>query len=109
MVENLCAYAQRDLAALLESDDLEAANTEAVRWCREVNEVEHSEICAVPEKRLQVELPLMRPLPSLRPLFCRGELRKVDKMQTVRFGSALLGAAGVPGAQRWRSAPARAR
>lgn len=88
VVENLCGYAQRDLAAPLESEDLDVANQEAVRWCREVNGVEHSEICAVPERRLQVELPLMRPLPSLRPLLCRGELRKVDKMQTVRFGSA---------------------
>lgn len=30
----------------------------------------------------------MRPLPSLRPALCRGELRKVDRMQTIRFGSA---------------------
>lgn len=30
----------------------------------------------------------MRPLPSLRPPLCRGELRKVDRLQTVRFGSA---------------------
>lgn len=88
VVENLCGYAQRDLAALLETDDLEHANREAVRWCREVNGVQHSEICAVPEERRRVELPLLRPLPSLRPLLCRGELRKVDKMQTVRFGSA---------------------
>ena len=88
VVENLCGYAQRDLAALLESNDLETANSEAVRWCREVNAVEHSEICAVPEERLEEERPLLRPLPSMRPLLCRGELRKVDKMQTVRFGSA---------------------
>lgn len=30
----------------------------------------------------------MRPLPSLRPALCRGQLRKVNKTQTVRFGSA---------------------
>lgn len=30
----------------------------------------------------------MRPLPSLRPALCRGELRKVDRLQTIRFGSA---------------------
>jgi len=30
----------------------------------------------------------MRPLPSLRPALCRGELRKVNKTQTIRFGSA---------------------
>ncbi len=27
----------------------------------------------------------MRPLPSLRPPLCRGELRKVGRLQTVRF------------------------
>jgi hypothetical protein len=31
---------------------------------------------------------LMRPLPSLRPALCRGALRKVNKTQTIRFGSA---------------------
>jgi hypothetical protein len=30
----------------------------------------------------------MRPLPSLRPALCPGALRKVDRMQTIRFGSA---------------------
>jgi len=30
----------------------------------------------------------MRSLPSLRPALCRGELRKVNKTQTIRFGSA---------------------
>jgi len=30
----------------------------------------------------------MRPLPSLRPALCRGQLRKVDRLQTIRFGSA---------------------
>ncbi len=30
----------------------------------------------------------MRPLPSLRPALCRGALRKVNKTQTIRFGSA---------------------
>ncbi len=30
----------------------------------------------------------MRPLPSLRPPLCRGQQRKVDRLQTIRFGSA---------------------
>jgi len=51
-VENLCAYAQRDLAALREDDDPDAANREARRWCLGVNAIEHSEICAVPQVHL---------------------------------------------------------
>ncbi len=39
-------------------------------------------------ERLKEERPLMRPLPSLRPALCRGELRKVDRLQTIRFVSA---------------------
>ena len=31
---------------------------------------------------------MLRPLPSLRPVLSRGESRKVDKLSTVRFGSA---------------------
>ena len=73
VVENLCGYAQRDLAALLESEDLGLANQEAVRWCQEVNAHEHSEICAVPEEQLKAELQVLRSLPSMRPLLCRGD------------------------------------
>jgi transposase len=88
VVENLAAYAQRDLAALLDGDDVAAANRAAVLWCLEVNASEHSEICAVPQVRLEEERKVLRSLPSLRPPLRRGELRKVDKLQTVRFGSA---------------------
>jgi transposase len=88
VVEHLCGYAQRDLAVLLEGADVAAANRQAVLWCLEVNASEHSEICAVPQLRLEEERKVLRPLPSLRPPLRRGELRKVDKMQTVRFGSA---------------------
>ncbi len=48
----------------------------------------HSETQAAPTARLAEERALMRPLPSLRPAFCRGVLRKVNKTQTIRFGSA---------------------
>ena len=52
----------------------------------------HSEVAAVPAQRLaQVELGLLALLPSLQPagLFGgRRELRKVDKLSCVRFGSA---------------------
>jgi transposase len=88
VVEHLCGYAQKDLAVLLDGADLEAANRQAVLWCLEVNGNQHSEICAVPQVRLEEERKVLRPLPQLRPPLRRGELRKVDKMQTVRFGSA---------------------
>jgi hypothetical protein len=41
-----------------------------------VNGRVHSLIQAIPAERLKEERPLMRPLPSLRPPLCRGELRK---------------------------------
>jgi hypothetical protein len=66
----------------------ELANRQARIWGLEVNGRVHSEIHAVPAERLQEERALMRPLASLRPPLCRGELRKVDRLQTVRFGSA---------------------
>ncbi len=72
--------------------DLEAANTAALGWCTEVNNARYSEIAAVPAVRLaEVELPLLAGLPSLLPsglLGGRRELRKVDKLSCVRFGSA---------------------
>jgi hypothetical protein len=88
VVENLCGYAVRDLAVLLDDDDVDAANRQARLWCLEVNAAEHSETRALPAVRLEEERKVLRPLPSLRPPLRRGELRKVDKMQTVRFGSA---------------------
>lgn len=60
-MENLCAYAQRDLAALREDDDPDAANREARRWCLGVNAIEHSEICAVPQVHLETELKVLQP------------------------------------------------
>jgi transposase len=74
IVENLCGYAQRDLAVPLLTEaaitglpvDLRAANAAARAWCAEVNALMHSEICAVPDERLIVERELLQPLPSLR-------------------------------------------
>lgn len=68
--------------------DLGVANTAAAAWCGEVNWAVHSEICAVPAERLAVELPLLGPLPSLRPTIGKVVLRKVDKLSCVRLGSA---------------------
>ena len=90
VVENLVGYAQRDL--VVPEDNFEgniaAGNRQAKLWGIEVNGRVHSETQAVPAERLEQERTLMRPLPSLRPALCRGELRKVDRTQTIRFGSA---------------------
>lgn len=93
IVENLVGYAKSDLMIPLgDVADLDSANAAAAAWCAEVNSARHSEICAVPAQRLaDVELPLLAALPSLLPsgLFGgRRELRKVDKLSCVRFGSA---------------------
>ena len=97
IVENLVGYAKRDLMVPLgalgeQITDLDAANETAAAWCAQVNAARHSEIAAVPAQRLaEVELALLAGLPSLLPsgLFGgRRELRKVDKLSCVRFGSA---------------------
>ncbi len=89
LVEALCRYAQVDLVVPAEgwSDEAEA-NAAARDWCDEVNAQLHSEIAAVPNDRIAEERQVLRPLPSLRPVLFRGETRKVDKLATVRFGSA---------------------
>jgi len=95
IVENLVGYAKRDLMVPLAVDgvvDLVAANTAAAAWCAEVNSTRHSEIAAVPAERFaSTEAELLAPLPSLVPAGVFGgrrELRKVDKLSCVRFGSA---------------------
>jgi transposase len=89
VVEALARYSQVDLvvpAGGFEGE--EEANGAARGWCEEVNGAVHSEIAAVPAERLEAERRVLRPLPSLRPPLRRGEARKVDKLATVRFGSA---------------------
>jgi len=90
MVENLVGYAKRDLMVPQQPfDDLGEANAAAAAWCAEVNAATHSEICLVPDDRLAIERPLLRPLPSLRPeIGSRPTTRKVDKLSCIRFGSA---------------------
>lgn len=89
MVEALCGYVQTDLIipAVAWVDEIEA-NAAARAWCDEVNSRVHSTIAAVPADRLAEERLLFRPLPSLRPPLRAGERRRVDKLSTVRFGSA---------------------
>jgi transposase len=89
VVEHLVGYAQTDL--LVPEGPfatLADANAAAAVWCAEVNGRPHSEICAVPLERLVREREALRSLPSLRPPLRQGELRKVDRLGCVRFGSA---------------------
>jgi transposase len=97
VVENLCGYAQRDLAVPLLTEsaitgkavDLRAANAAAKAWCAEVNAAVHSEICAVPDERLIAERALLQPLPSLRlRIGAPSVIRKVDRLSCVRYASA---------------------
>jgi len=89
MVENLVGYAKSDLVVpAAPIADPEAANDQARAWCVEVNTAVHSEICAVPAQRLVTERELLRPLPSLRAQIGRGVARKVDRLSTIRIGSA---------------------
>ena len=97
IVENLCGYAQRDLAVLLLTDaaitgtpvDVRAANAAARAWCVEVNAAVHSEIMAVPDERLLIERELLQALPSLRlQIGAPSVLRKVDRLSCIRYASA---------------------
>ena len=93
IVENLVGYAKTDLMVPLALDGttvtIAEANTQAAVWCAEVNTRRHSETCAIPAERLEeTELGLLGVLPSLRPSIGRTESRKVDRLSTVRFGSA---------------------
>ena len=87
IVENLVGYAKTDLV-LPDSDDLTVLNDVCREWCSEVNARQHSEICAVPDVRLVEERAVLRELPMLRPRIGRVELRKVDKLSTIRIASA---------------------
>jgi transposase len=91
IVENLVGYAKRDLMIPEQpsATDLAAANRSAAAWCSEVNSATHSEICAVPADRLEIERTLLGVLPQLRcEIGPRPISRKVDKLSCVRFASA---------------------
>lgn len=96
VVENLVGYAKADLLIPgAPFADLATANAAAAAWCAEVNGRVHSETAAVPAERLCAERSLLRPLPSLRPAPAPTAVRTVDRLRTVRFGSARY---SVPGA-----------
>ena len=88
IVENLVGYAKRDLVLPADVDDLAVLNDVCRDWCAEVNTRLHTETFAVPNVRLVEERALLRELPMLRPRIGRSELRKVDKLSTIRVASA---------------------
>lgn len=99
IVENLVGYGKDDLARplLLEHEDgpagvladLAGANERARAWCAQVNTAVHSQIAAVPAERLTQERELLTALPSLQLRIGPAPVtRKVDKLATIRLGSA---------------------
>ena len=69
IVENLCGYAQRDLAVPFADRGCHrrclsgsaGANAAVAAWCAEVNATAHSEIHAIPDDRLIAERELLQP------------------------------------------------
>lgn len=90
VVENLVGYAKSDLVipSCHGWVTLADANRAATTWCEEVNAQPHSEIAAVPAVRLAEEVKVLGGLPSLRPALLKGVQRKVDRLATIRIGSA---------------------
>jgi transposase len=90
LVEHLVGYVKRDLMIPEELDarDLKRANELARDWMEEVNAQQHSEICAIPAERLEVERELLGPLPQLRAAIGKVVYRTVDRLSCVRFASA---------------------
>jgi transposase len=88
IVEHLVGYSKRDVPIPDGEVDVAAWNRVAAEWCAEVNGVVHGETCAVPLAQLEIERPLLHPLPSLRPRIGHVEVRIVDKLSTIRVASA---------------------
>jgi transposase len=90
IVENLVGYVKSDLMIpeALSVDDLVGANSLGAAWCSEVNGALHSDICAIPAERLEIERTLLGPLPSLRARIGKVVLRKVDRLSCIRVDSA---------------------
>ena len=90
LVENLVGYVKSDLMISDELDarDLRRANEYGADWMQEVNAAVHSEICAVPSTRLEIERELLGPLPQLRANTSKVIYRTVDHLSCVRFASA---------------------
>ena len=113
IVEHLVGYAKRDIPIPDVGPDgqvdLVEWNRTAAAWCDEVNAAVHTETCAVPVEQLEVERPLLRALPSLRPRIGRVEVRTVDKLSTVRVASVRYSVPPVSSAAGWRPSRSTAR
>ena len=86
-VEALVRFVKSDCVPDEGFTSLGQANAWADAWCEEVNAEVHWETRAVPTERLAQERPLLRSLAE-RPPVASGEARLVDKMSSIRFGSA---------------------
>ncbi len=79
----------QDRSAAMVLADLTVANERARVWCGQVNAEVHCETLVVPTARLEQERELLGVLPSLRPSIGPAPVtRKVDKLSTIRLGSA---------------------
>ena len=101
IVENLCGYAQSDLAQPLWTEakiaagrddvqlDVHLANRAAWDWCAEVNTRRHSDTLTVPTDQLVSERKVLAALPSLRAQVGPPPVtRKVDRLSCIRYASA---------------------
>ncbi|QHN15688.1 IS21 family transposase [Gordonia amarae] len=101
IVENLCGYAQSDLAVPMWTEakvaagrddvvlDVHQTNIAAREWCVEVNSRQHSETLAIPNERLNAERDVLGQLPSLRmQVGPPPATRKVDRLSCIRYASA---------------------
>ena len=88
IVENLVGYAKRDLV-LPDADDLAVLNDAAPGVVRGGERPRAQRDVRRPDRvRLETEREVLRELPMLRPRIGRSEMRKVDKLSTVRVASA---------------------
>jgi transposase len=86
-VEALVRYVKSDCVPEEGFGSLGQANAWGDDWCEEVNAEKHWETKAAPAERLELERPLLRRLAE-RPPVASGEARLVDRMSSIRFGSA---------------------
>ena len=87
-IEAVVRFTKSDLIPYEGFESLDDANRAGAAWCAEVNGEVHYETRTRPADRLEIERPLFRALPALRPAVACGEDRKVDRLATVRFCSA---------------------
>ena len=99
MVEALCGYVQRDLVVPTEGwDNVDDANDAAKLWCAELNGRRHAD--TQPSRTNDSSRnDGCSAVAVAAATVARGEWRKVDKLSTVRFGSARYSVPRVVGAR----------